>query len=128
MDIVDGDEVEPTLTEVAFDHLNSYNNASVVNAYCLTGIQAKAFHARIAPHADALISLSCPGPAPLWAGDKPGEPMARRPTGDAIFNYANSMLFAPSVTIPLISLAGMPVGAQLIGQQHEDARLTSYAR
>ncbi len=90
--------------------------------------QAQACHARIAQHADALISLSCPGPAPLWAGDKSGEPLARRPTGDAIFNYASSMLFAPSVTMPLMSVAGMPVGAQLIGQQNEDARMTSYAR
>jgi Asp-tRNA(Asn)/Glu-tRNA(Gln) amidotransferase A subunit family amidase len=89
--------------------------------------QAQACHARVAPHADALISLSCPGPAPQWLGDKPGETLARRPTGDAIFNYASSMLFAPSVTMPLMSVASMPVGVQLIGQQHEDARMTSFA-
>ena len=90
--------------------------------------QAQACHTRIAAHGDAMISLACPGPAPLWAGDKAGQPLAPRPTGDAIFNYASSMLFAPAVTMPLMSIGGMPVGVQLIGQQHEDARITSYAR
>ncbi|MGI9477634.1 MAG: amidase [Hyphomicrobiaceae bacterium] len=90
--------------------------------------QAQACHARIAPQGDALISLSCPGPAPLWAGDNLGEPLAPRPTGDAIFNYASSMLFAPAVTMPLMSVGGLPIGVQLIGQQQEDARMTSYAR
>ena len=90
--------------------------------------RAQACHTRIAAHGDALISLACPGPAPLWTGDKAGQPLVRRPTGDAIFNYASSMLFAPALSMPLMSVAGMPVGVQLIGQQHEDARITSYAR
>jgi Asp-tRNA(Asn)/Glu-tRNA(Gln) amidotransferase A subunit family amidase len=38
------------------------------------------------------------------------------------------MLFAPVVTMPLMSVGGMPVGLQLMGQQHEDARMTGLAR
>ena len=38
------------------------------------------------------------------------------------------MLFAPAVTMPLISVDGLPMGAQVIGQQHEDARMTAIAR
>ena len=38
------------------------------------------------------------------------------------------MLFAPVVTVPLMSVGGMPVGVQLMGQQHEDARMTGIAR
>jgi Asp-tRNA(Asn)/Glu-tRNA(Gln) amidotransferase A subunit family amidase len=38
------------------------------------------------------------------------------------------MLFAPAVTMPLLSVGGMPVGVQLIGQQHDDARITAIAR
>jgi len=89
---------------------------------------AQLCHARLAPLADAVITLSCPGPAPLWAGDVPGEPLAPHPTGNAIFNYPSSMLFAPAVTMPLLSVGGMPVGVQLIGQQHDDARITAIAR
>ncbi len=85
-------------------------------------------HAAIAPLAEAVITLSCPGPAPLWAGDAPGQPLASRPTGDFVFNAPSSMLFAPAVTMPLMSVGGMPVGVQLVGQQHEDARITGLAR
>ncbi len=85
-------------------------------------------HATLAPLADAAITLACPGPAPLWAGDIPGQPLAPRPTGDFVFNAPSSMLFAPVVTVPLMSVGGMPVGIQLMGQQHEDARMTGLAR
>jgi Asp-tRNA(Asn)/Glu-tRNA(Gln) amidotransferase A subunit family amidase len=85
-------------------------------------------HAAIGPLADAAILLSCPGPAPLWPGDVPGQPLAPRPTGDMVFNMPSSMLFAPAVTMPLTSVSGMPVGAQLMGQQHEDARIVALAR
>ena len=78
--------------------------------------------------ADAAITLSCPGPAPIWSGDVPGQPLAPRPTGDFVFNAPSSMLFAPVVTMPLMSVGGMPVGVQLMGQQHEDARMTGIAR
>ena len=89
---------------------------------------AQQCHQMLAPLADGVIMLSCPGPAPLWPGDKPGQPLAPRPTGDSVFNTPSSMLQAPAVTMPLMSVGGMPVGAQLMGQQHEDARMTSLAR
>jgi Asp-tRNA(Asn)/Glu-tRNA(Gln) amidotransferase A subunit family amidase len=85
-------------------------------------------HAAVAPVADAILTLSCPGPAPLWSGDVPGQPLAPRPTGDFVFNAPSSMLFAPAVTMPLLAVGGMPVGVQLMGQQHEDARVTAMAR
>ncbi|HTD90525.1 MAG TPA: amidase [Burkholderiales bacterium] len=85
-------------------------------------------HQMLAPLADAIIMLSCPGPAPQWAGDVPGQPLAARPTGDSVFNTPSSMLHAPCVTVPLLGVNGMPVGVQLMGQQHEDARITAMAR
>ena len=89
---------------------------------------AQAAHEDIGPVADAAISLSCPGPAPLWSGDVAGAPLVRRPTGDAVFNYPSSMLFAPVVTTPMMSVGGMPVGVQLIGMQHQDARMAALGR
>ncbi|MFN4017049.1 MAG: amidase [Reyranella sp.] len=89
---------------------------------------AQRMHATMAPLADAAITLACPGPAPLWAGDVPGQPLAPRPTGDFVFNAPSSMLFAPVVTVPLMSVGGMPVGLQLMGQKHEDARMAGLAR
>ena len=89
---------------------------------------AEAAHEDIGPAADAAISLSCPGPAPLWSGDVADAPLVRRPTGDAVFNYPSSMLFAPVVTTPMMSVGGMPVGVQLIGMQHQDARMAALGR
>ncbi|HXJ83613.1 MAG TPA: amidase [Candidatus Methylomirabilis sp.] len=85
-------------------------------------------HAALAPLADAIVTLSCPGPAPLWSGDVPGQPLAPRPTGDFVFNAPSSMLFAPAVTMPLLAVGGLPVGVQLMGQQHHDAHVTAMAR
>ena len=89
---------------------------------------AQLAHQAVASLADAAITLSCPGPAPIWTGDVPGQPLAPRPTGDFVFNAPSSMLFAPVVTVPLMSVGGMPVGVQLMGQQHEDARMAGLAR
>jgi len=90
--------------------------------------QAQLAHMAVASLADAAITLACPGPAPIWSGDVPGQPLAPRPTGDFVFNAPSSMLFAPVVTVPLMSVGGLPVGVQLMGQQHEDARMTGLAR
>ncbi len=82
----------------------------------------------LAPLADAIITLSCPGPAPLWPGDKPGEPLAPRPTGSAVFNCPSSLAGIPAVTIPMLAVNGLPLGVQLMGQDGEDARMTALAR
>lgn len=90
--------------------------------------EAQLRHRNLAGIADAAISLSCPGPAPLWPGDVPGQPLLARPTGDPVFNFPSSLLFAPAVTMPLISVNALPVGVQLIGQMHEDATMVGFAR
>lgn len=89
---------------------------------------ARVNHAAIGPLADAAITFACPGPATPWPGDIPGEPLAPRPTGDAVYNYPSSLLGAPVVTVPLMGVGGLPVGLQIIGQREEDARMTAIAR
>ncbi len=104
--------------------------ASDVETYELALIardQAQALHRETLRSGDAMITLSCPGPAPVWEGDEQGN-RTERPTGSAIFNYASSMLFAPVVSIPMLAVSGLPVGVQVIGQQHTDAAVTAYAR
>jgi Asp-tRNA(Asn)/Glu-tRNA(Gln) amidotransferase A subunit family amidase len=78
--------------------------------------------------ADAMITLSCPGPAPVWQGDVPGQRLAPRPTGDPLFNFATSLTGSPCVSVPMLAVAGMPVGVQLIGQLNADAQMTAFAR
>ena len=85
-------------------------------------------HKMCAPVADAIITLSCPGPAPKWSGDTDGRALVARPTGDPVFNFASSLMGAPCVTIPMLSIDNLPVGIQIITQREEDAKATSYAR
>lgn len=89
---------------------------------------ARVNHVAMAPLADAAVTFACPGPATPWPGDIPGEPLASRPTGDAVYNYPSSMLGSPVVTVPLMSVGALPVGLQIIGQREEDARMTAIAR
>ncbi|HEY8613545.1 MAG TPA: amidase [Roseomonas sp.] len=84
--------------------------------------------ADLAPLADALIAPASPGPAPVWEGDHPGEPLAPRPTGDIAYNAATSALGVPCVTVPLTAVRGLPMGVQLIGFPHMDARAAGFAR
>jgi Asp-tRNA(Asn)/Glu-tRNA(Gln) amidotransferase A subunit family amidase len=126
------------LLDAAPDGLSARAKATIAKAEAMTPDdyrinllarqQAQLAHAAVASLADAAITLSCPGPAPIWSGDVPGQPLAPRPTGDFVFNAPSSMLFAPVVTMPLMSVGGLPVGVQLVGQQHEDARMTGLAR
>jgi Asp-tRNA(Asn)/Glu-tRNA(Gln) amidotransferase A subunit family amidase len=58
----------------------------------------------------------------------PGQPPAPRPTGDSVFNTPSSALGAPVVTAPLTAVRGLPMGVQVLGQPHADARVTGVAR
>ena len=89
---------------------------------------AQAAWARALGLVDGALMLSCPGPAHIWAGDRPGEPLMARPTGDAVFNTPSSILFAPAVSMPLMAVGGLPVGAQVMGAPGADARMTGFAR
>lgn len=78
--------------------------------------------------ADGMISLSSVGPAPLM--DDPnltGEPSVSPKTGVASFNAATSAVGCPAVTLPLLSVGGLPVGVQVIGQWHQDWELCGLA-
>jgi len=41
-------------------------------------------------------------------------------TGSFGFNVAVSLLGVPAISLPLLSIDGMPVGIQVIGQMHQD--------
>ena len=99
-----------------------YRNHILLRAY------AREAHRFCSSVADAAITLSCPGPAPIWIGDKDETNLAARPTGDPIFNFASSIIGAPCVTIPMLSVDNLPVGVQIIAQREQDAWATSLAK
>jgi Asp-tRNA(Asn)/Glu-tRNA(Gln) amidotransferase A subunit family amidase len=67
---------------------------------------------------DVILTAPAKGEAPLGLGH----------TGEATFNLLWTYLWMPCVTLPLTKgPTGLPVGVQLVGRQHEDARLLDIA-
>ena len=97
--------------------LDAYRAALIERAQAVQRLAA------LAPHCDALISLTAGGPAPLLvpAGS------VRYPTGDVSFACVSSVLGAPAVNIPALAVDGLPLGLQLIGQLQQDQQITGYA-
>jgi Asp-tRNA(Asn)/Glu-tRNA(Gln) amidotransferase A subunit family amidase len=68
---------------------------------------------------DAILTLPAPGQAPKGLGS----------TGDAIFNSLWTVLHMPCLTLPAgAGPDGLPVGIQLVGRRHSDARLLDIGR
>ena len=67
---------------------------------------------------DVILTAPAPGEAPLGL----------KRTGNATFNLLWTYLWMPCVTLPFTTgPTGLPVGIQLVGRQHEDARLLDIA-
>ena len=80
----------------------------------LTAERARAAATEWAAGFDAILTLPAPGQAPRGLGS----------TGDAIFNGLWTVLYMPCLTLPAgEGPDGLPVGVQLVGRRHADARL-----
>ncbi|MDE5466340.1 amidase [Bradyrhizobium sp. CSS354] len=88
---------------------------------------AKAAHHAISNIADAIISLSSVGPAPNL-NNKDVDSGIIHTTGLPNYNAVTSVLGAPTITMPLLAIHELPVGVQVIGQQHTDDGLAGIAR
>lgn len=77
----------------------------------------------VATAGDAMICPSSVGPAPLL-DNKGVDSGVSHTTGLPAFNAWTSVTGAPAITLPLMAVGGLPVGVQIIGQQHADHRLT----
>ena len=74
-------------------------------------------YARLASAADAVITLSAAGEAPLGLES----------TGSATFVVVGSLLGVPAVSLPVLSANGLPLGLQVLGFEHRDADLMAVA-
>jgi Asp-tRNA(Asn)/Glu-tRNA(Gln) amidotransferase A subunit family amidase len=77
----------------------------------------RAMHADLAHRVDGFVTLSSPGPGPIGVDQ-----------GSAIFNEASSVLGAPAISLPFLTVESVPVGVQILGPWHGDERLTACAR
>ena len=75
---------------------------------------------------DALFCLASCGPAPLLDNKGVDSGIEHR-TGNPAYNSWTSQLGAPTVTVPVLSSGGLPMGVQLIGQNESDHYLARLA-
>ena len=81
---------------------------------CRAAEEARAAAREWAAGFDAILTLPAPGQAPRGLGD----------TGSAVFNARWTQLYMPCLTLPAgRGPDGLPVGIQLVGRRHDDARL-----
>lgn len=69
--------------------------------------------AAVLQRTDAILTLSATGPAPKGL----------ETTGNPVFNAMWTYLGVPCVSLPLLTVAGMPIGVQLVGARREEAKL-----
>jgi Asp-tRNA(Asn)/Glu-tRNA(Gln) amidotransferase A subunit family amidase len=75
--------------------------------------EARRIFAKLAAIADAVVTLSATGAAPIGLDS----------TGDAIFNVPASFLGVPALSLPVLAESGLPLGLQMIGFAQQDAAL-----
>jgi Asp-tRNA(Asn)/Glu-tRNA(Gln) amidotransferase A subunit family amidase len=66
---------------------------------------------------DAILTPAAPGPALVGLGS----------TGSPMFNALWTYLGMPCISLPLLTVDGLPVGVQLTGARSNDAGLLSIA-
>ncbi len=79
-------------------------------------VEMRQKHAALETIAPALMTLAAHDVAPIGMD-----------TGDPIYAVPSSILGAPALSLPLLADEGMPLGLQLIGYPHGDARLFAIA-
>ena len=88
---------------------------------------ARRVHAAVAEIGDALIAPASIGPAPRL-DNKGVDSGVEHTTGLPSYNAVTSVLGAPTITVPLMAVGGLPVGVQVVGPLHGDDRLSGIAR
>lgn len=79
--------------------------------------EIRASFAKLSSKVEACITLSAPDVAPVGI----------EATGNPIFAVQGSLLGVPTLSVPLITLGGLPLGLQLLGFLDEDAALFAHA-
>jgi Asp-tRNA(Asn)/Glu-tRNA(Gln) amidotransferase A subunit family amidase len=79
--------------------------------------QRRAVYSALAGEFDACVTLSATGAAPVGLHS----------TGNPVFAAPGSMLGIPAISLPVLDDGGLPLGLQLMGFAHRDARLFACA-
>ena len=109
----------PALSKFMLDRLALAESMSIdeYRAALAERARVRAVYARLAPVADAAVTLSATGAAPEGLHS----------TGNPIFAVAGSVLGVPAISLPVLTDEGLPLGLQAMGFEQEDAGLLGVA-
>jgi Asp-tRNA(Asn)/Glu-tRNA(Gln) amidotransferase A subunit family amidase len=107
------------LNEEIARYLEPYANASL-DDYRAALRRRDALRAQFANIAE--IAPLCLAPV------QTGPPPPAGENGDPVYGDVTSALGTPAVVLPLLAVAGLPFGVQVMGQAHDDYRLFGWAR
>ena len=85
---------------------------------CARREQLRSLHRALKGQVDGFITLAHIGPGQL------GHPKAGTPW----YNDASSAIGVPTLSLPVLTVDGLPLGVQLMGFEYEDAELVAMAR
>jgi len=107
------------LSKIMLDRLAKAESMSIDDYRGALGdrIHMRVAYAGLATIADAAITLSATGAAPLGLES----------TGNPIFAAPGSALGVPAVSLPLLLDEGLPLGLQVLGFEQQDAALIATA-
>ena len=107
------------LSQAALDRLAKGETMTLADYGAAIGRRqsTRELYAGLAGRFDAAITLSAPGAAPLGLGS----------TGNPAFVVPGSLLGVPALSLPLLSVEGLPLGLQVIGFAGNDASLFAIA-
>ena len=109
----------PALSKFMLDRLALAEGMSIddYRAALAERTRVRAVYARLAPVADAAVTLSATGAAPEGLHS----------TGNPIFAVAGSVLGVPAISLPVLNDEGLPLGLQAMGFEQDDAGLLGVA-
>jgi Asp-tRNA(Asn)/Glu-tRNA(Gln) amidotransferase A subunit family amidase len=97
------------------DRLREAEAMTLENYQALLADRARSrdIYGKLQSIADACITMSASGPAPVGIAS----------TGDPTFAIPGSLLGVPALSLPLFTVADLPVGLQVLGYREHDAKL-----
>ena len=103
------------LSQTMRDRLREAEAMTLENYQALLADRARSrdIYGKLQSIADACITMSASGPAPVGIAS----------TGDPTFAIPGSLLGVPALSLPLFTVADLPVGLQVLGYREHDAKL-----
>ncbi len=110
------------------DRLSASLRGQIERGRTVTGVDYRRALARRATLADQIDALFDDVDALVTPATLGTAPAGLESTGDPLMCTLWTLTGAPALSLPLLRVGGLPLGVQLVGRRHDEARLLRAAR